>query len=47
MKLPKEKSAVVAREVIRRLEIPVTKSQKVEKLQLRPSDYVRFSERRI
>ena len=47
MKLPKEQSAVAARESKRRLENPLTKAQKAEKLMSMPSDYVRFRERQI
>ena len=47
MKLPKQKSAVVVDKVKHRLENPLAKAQKSEKLRMMPSGNVRFSERQI
>ena len=48
MNLPKHKSAATSREAKRRLENPLTKAQKDEKLRMMPRDYyVKFSERQI
>ncbi len=48
MKIPKEKSAVAARDAKRRLENPLSEAQKIEQAAIEvASDYVRFNERQI